>query len=173
MAERPLECNQCKKTARILYKEIKNNEMQITQTCEDCPVIQHRLHHKKKKETESKTSQQEEENRICPTCQTTADEIKMGNYIGCSNCYTVFRDLLVSYLLKINKIHEYPKKLSSDPTVSLHKGKVEILSGDKYTKLGELKVALEDAIQGENFEQAAWLRDRINALMQESSNEAI
>ena len=174
MADRPLECNQCKKPVKITYKEIVGDDINTIQACADCPVIMARLHKTQKKKNEMQVTNMAEEVAECPNCQMSSDAIKMGHYIGCSQCYQVFADLLVSQLTKLNKINDVPKKKSVGVNVALHKGKTaQVQPTETVEKLKELNSALDEAIADENFEQAAWLRDRINTAMEESSEEAI
>ena len=171
--DRPLECNQCKKPCKITYKEIAGEEINEIQACEDCPVIMNRLHKVPKKKPNMEITNVAEELTECPHCQTSSDAIKMGQYIGCSHCYTIFQDLIVSQLSKLNKIGDVPKKKSLGTDPILHKGKSQKINEPTLERLSELHIALDEAIADENFEQAAWLRDRINTCMEESSEEAV
>jgi len=173
MAERPIECNQCKKLVKVTYKEIKGNEMHTLHVCEDCPVILQKLHINQNKKCGMEVTREQEDVLVCPGCNMTSDAIKMGNYIGCSQCYDTFGPLIAVQLTKLNKIEQAPKKFTVGSKVSLHKGKHELFSSEKREKLGELNVALDDAVKGENFEQAAWIRDKINSLMEETSDETV
>ncbi|MDN3504940.1 MAG: hypothetical protein P0S95_05130 [Rhabdochlamydiaceae bacterium] len=174
MAERPIECNQCKKLIKVTYKEIKGNEIHTLHVCEDCPVVLKKLHLDGKKKCGMEVTREEEDHLlVCSGCNTTSDAIKMGNYVGCAECYETFGPLIAVQLTKLNKIQEAPKKFTVGSKVSLHKGKHELFTSEKREKLGELNVALDDAVKGENFEQAAWIRDKINILMEETSDEKI
>lgn len=164
MAERPIECNQCRKPIKISYKEIKGSEINQISACADCPKILCRLNPAQSK-SKITVSHDSLEHTSCPRCHRTSDEIKMGNYMGCSECYSVFEQLIVDQLSKLKKIKEIPSKSTE---VKLHKGRShEVSPQGKGESIGDLNSALSDAIKGENFEQAAWLRDRINTLMEE------
>lgn len=91
---------------------------------------------------------------ICPVCQTRLSELAKTGKAGCSNCYTVFRPQL-EYML--GRIHANTQ----------HTGKVSESAGERLKvkkELETLKAALQAAIEGQNFEQAAVLRDKIKAL---------
>ncbi|MCF7806286.1 MAG: UvrB/UvrC motif-containing protein [Simkaniaceae bacterium] len=172
MTDRPLECNQCKKQTKIVYKEVKGKEVTVSHACEDCPVINAKLYQGKKINKETEITHEEQSLRCCPRCNTSVDAITMGCYIGCSECYVIFNDLIIEQLTKLNRIKDLPKKNITYSTVVLHKGRSHPqVSNATCDKLDELNLALDTAVKEENYEQAAWLRDRINTLMEESTHE--
>ena len=85
--------------------------------------------------------------------------------MGCSQCYTIFGDLLVQELIAEDKIPTSMQNARRNQP--LHIGKtpdkpVNIPSSSRLTALSE---ALNDALQRENYEEAAWLRDQIKEIM--------
>ena len=91
---------------------------------------------------------------ICPTCKTRLSEVSKTGKAGCSDCYTVFRPQF-EYMLA--KIHANTQ----------HTGKISESAGERLKvkkELENLKAAMQAAIEGQNFEQAAVLRDKIKAL---------
>lgn len=162
MVERPVECSHCQKPIEVIYKEIVQSTTQCTEMCSDCPLFQQRLHpspafREKIKDAES--------GLCCHRCRTSLEAIKMGNPLGCSECYAIFSDLLMSELIKSNKI---PKNRHAQ---LLHLGKTPNYSADipVSSKIPALNEALNEALNKENYEQAAWLRDQINALIQKEA----
>ncbi|MCI0382765.1 MAG: UvrB/UvrC motif-containing protein [Chlamydiae bacterium] len=169
MAERPVECGNCKKPAKVFYKEMVSNSIVCTEMCNDCPILEQKLHG-------SLTINGEDQSQIaaglyCGRCHTGLDTIKMGNPVGCSECYNVFGDLLVSELIEENKV---PTKLKKDLSIRknqpIHIGKspgkqMVIPSSNRLTSLNE---ALNEALKKENYEEAAWIRDQIKELMGKS-----
>lgn len=87
----------------------------------------------------------------CPNCAMTYQNFRKLGRLGCSECYEAFKKELGPLLKRIH---------GSDR----HVGKVPLKGGktirDTRT-LQELKMQLEKAIQTEEFEEAAKLRDRI------------
>lgn len=163
MAERPVECGQCKKAAKITYKEIVGKTITVTEMCADCPILLQKLHGN----TPSGTEEVGESNAglFCAHCHTPLEAVKMGNPMGCSECYSIFGDLLVQELIAENRV---PKNLqNARRNQPLHIGKTpgkqaEIPSSNRLTPLNE---ALNEALKQENYEEAAWLRDQIKELM--------
>lgn len=92
----------------------------------------------------------------CPNCHWTLDKLKnSGGRLGCAECYKTFGYLIEDALKNVHRgtVHT-GKKL-----------KGEKIAPDKFaSELEELRRQLELAVSGEEFEQAALLRDRINLL---------
>ena len=110
----------------------------------------------------------------CGNCRTTLESIKMGNPLGCSECYAVFVDILVTELTSMRKIPlQLLKAAKNRKNQTLHLGKspnksAKIPSSNRLVALNE---ALNDALKKENYEQAAWLRDQINDLLGKKNSD--
>ena len=92
--------------------------------------------------------------RSCPVCNTRIRDIKTSRRVGCSACYETFS----KEIRKILKIQENEKP---------HKGKLpkSILSYKTFFIDKEnLKIQLEVALDNEDYEKAAELRDEIMKL---------
>jgi len=93
----------------------------------------------------------------CPSCGFTYQDFKKVGRFGCGDCYEAFKKQLDPLLKRIHGANR-------------HIGKVPLNAGKtvKETKalqdLKALKAQLEKAIQAEEFEQAAKLRDKIREL---------
>lgn len=170
MSERPVECSQCKKPTKVIYKEIIGKAITVTEMCADCPILLQRLFGTA---SEDKTTAQEEgiTGLYCAHCNTPLEAVKMGNPMGCAQCYAIFGDLLVQELIAENKL---PKAMQeARRNQPLHIGKtpdkpVEMPASERLTSLN---VALNEALQKENYEEAAWLRDQIKQLMGKKDDE--
>ncbi len=174
MVDRPVECSHCKKTTTIIYKEIVDTSIVCTEMCADCPVFQQRLHGQTPTATSKEGFTETEAGLCCGNCRTSLESVKMGNPLGCSECYSVFSDVLVSELIAAERIPSRLKKeFSSKKTLPLHLGKspnkpLTIPSSSRLTALNE---ALNEALKKENYEQAAWIRDQIKDLTQKGSDD--
>ncbi len=169
MAERPVECGQCKKPHKVIYKEIIGNSIMITEMCSDCPILEQKLHGTPAKEAAVSSASEKETGLACGNCRTLLEAVKMGNPLGCSNCYNVFGDLIISELLEEQKIPSSLKKgLNVRKNQPIHIGKApgKQVSLPTSNQLTELNVALNEALKKENYEEAAGLRDQIKALME-------
>ena len=101
--DRPLECSECKKTIAVRYTEIIDGAITRTSMCADCPELQRRLHgvpipHAGASEEETSTG------LACGNCGTTLESLRVGLPVGCSVCYEVFDDILLSEILSSEKI---------------------------------------------------------------------
>lgn len=101
--------------------------------------------------------------KVCPECGTTLRQITESGKLGCPACYTTFQDDLSGY---IQSIHGTTKHTGNVP--ARHRVKKE-----RTEKLKELKEELQKAIQNEQYETAATLRDEIHKLESENGKEAI
>lgn len=89
----------------------------------------------------------------CPGCGETYEEYKATKRIGCQQCYSHFAGFLEPVLKRVHGS-------------ALHTGKLpKKVSGALRQKreLEHLRRQLQEAIQNENFEEAARLRDKIRA----------
>ncbi len=159
MAERPVECGHCKKPVKVTYKEIAGGAITVTDTCADCPILQQKLH------GGALAPQKGEglaETVCCGNCRTTLEAVKTGNPLGCSECYAVFSDVLISELSAANKI---PARIAKkNQPIHIGKSPNKPLTIPSSSRLTALNEALNEALKKENYEQAAWIRDQIKAL---------
>ena len=87
----------------------------------------------------------------CPLCSMTKSEFIRKGKPGCANCYTVF-EASMSPLLK--KIH----------STTSHTGKTFAPGAKSENKIDILKAQLKEAIEKEEYEKAARLRDEIKEM---------
>ncbi len=90
----------------------------------------------------------------CPSCGMTLTQFAQRGRLGCGSCYKTFRVQLKDLLRKIH---------GSDR----HRGKIPNLPGAQMECLKEerkLQEELKKAIDDENFEMAAAIRDKIKNL---------
>ena len=97
----------------------------------------------------------------CPHCGTTLSELQEKERAGCPECYTVFRaaidELLSEYADTITHTGRYPEKLKAYKAILIDK---EVL-----------KKKLKEAVQKEEYEYAAKLRDQIRELERTPKSE--
>lgn len=91
---------------------------------------------------------------VCPVCGFSQADFKKTGRLGCSACWETFEHGLASLLKAMHKGEQ-------------HVGKVPAKAVNKRIaneKLQELHEQLERAVQGENYEEAAQIRDQIREL---------
>ena len=93
--------------------------------------------------------------KTCLSCGIKQDDFKKNSLLGCSDCYEVFEKEVGEYLAAMQK-------------GTLHVGKVPVREKVK-AELSLMHRALEQAVQVENFEEAAKIRDRIHKLKHQAA----
>lgn len=161
-------CDACKQQqATVHLTEIVNDQMTELHLCEGCA-------NEKGSQVEShfgladllagladvgKTTEVEEavSTKACPNCGMTYDDFRKVGRLGCAECYATFKRSLASLLKRIHgsphHVGKSPARLVKPPTEKL--------------ELAELKRKLERAIEMEEFEDAAQLRDQIREVEQQ------
>jgi len=165
-ADRPLECGECKKTITVRYTEIVGDTITHTNMCADCPELLRRLHGISPSEQIYGLTGQA--GLACGNCGTTLEDVRRGHRLGCMECYEVFGDVIFMELQSTSRLPA--RLLTSKKTVPLHLGRAP---GETHTispssRLLALNEALKETLSREDYEQAAWLRDQIKALTEES-----
>jgi protein arginine kinase activator len=92
--------------------------------------------------------------KACPGCGTTLFQISKEKRCGCSECYSVFR-------------RELKRKVKKELGVNFHKGKYPKRLKTYKTCLFDLRILKEKlkmAVNHEDYESAAVLRDKIKFL---------
>ncbi|RKY39540.1 MAG: hypothetical protein DRP75_01850 [Candidatus Omnitrophota bacterium] len=90
----------------------------------------------------------------CPNCGMSYEDFKKIGRLGCSQCYYTFKQSLAPLLKRIQGAEQHIGKFPHYADKGMRE-KVEI---------EELQRELSKAIQEENFEQAAKLRDKIREI---------
>ncbi len=159
-------CELCKKnTATVRYTEVVDKKVMKMNLCEECA--------KKKGVSvqapftiadllsglaEAGSRTEENAGATCPSCGLTYGDFRKTGRLGCDGCYTAFKKGLRSLLESIHKS-------------TAHHGKVPARARgavDEARLLSELEESLAAAVQHEEFEKAAGLRDRIREMKREA-----
>ena len=157
-----MQCDVCaKKKATVHLTEIIDEQMSEMHLCEECA-----------RQKSSQMEQQfgladllaglgdfskqikdaEKTNLVCTNCAMSYDDFRKFGRLGCSKCYESFKTHL-STLLK--KIHGSNQHFGKTPA------RIPQVERKKIENLQDLKNQLLTAIQTEDFEKAAQLRDKI------------
>ena len=94
------------------------------------------------------------ETKRCPVCGSTFSDIARTGHIGCPQCYETFADELAA---TVNQLHGTSKP----------QGRIPKRFGEKQNREAEINALKEEqkkAIEAQEFEKAAELRDKIKAL---------
>lgn len=157
-------CQDCKEhEASVHLTQIVNNEKTILSLCKDCaakkgfhspldnvpfPLSEILSGLIKQDHLEDKKSV---ENLICPSCKLSFENFIQQGRFGCGECYRTFRSRLEPIMRKIHGS-------------SLHKGKLPASETNDMLPIREeerLEKELKKAVETEDFERAADLRDKL------------
>lgn len=179
-------CDKCKKSeAKVYYTEIVNSEKTEQHLCEDCAMEYTSFqmgnsfmnqdltlgsllstilgNYYNNESNEAKHSYKEPS---CKNCGLTYQEfLKIGRF-GCNECYDSFQKALDKSIASIqgSSVHTGKKPKG-------FKTKTEKLVSE-LSEIDKLTIRLHDAIEKEEYEEAARLRDKIRTLKKEEMNNA-
>jgi protein arginine kinase activator len=97
----------------------------------------------------------------CPSCGATLRDFRQTGRLGCAVCYDAFEGHLRDLLRRLHGSTHHegetyrPQGLGVPPSST---------AAPRHSPLDELKAKLKRAVETENFELAAELRDRIRVL---------
>ena len=101
-----------------------------------------------------KPARETEVERACPRCHMRRADFKKTGRLGCADCYETFAEELAPMLHNMHRAHQHTGKIPACESVRVQ----------TTAEVAALQKALEKAVAAENFEDAAQLRDRIQAL---------
>jgi len=158
-------CESCGKREAVIHlTEIKNNQMSMTHLCEQCAAA-------KGVETAEGppnfpltdflaqmgdlTERSQSGEATCGFCGLTFAAFRETGRLGCPHCYASFEGHLRGLLRRIHGGTQHVGKvyLPSDPTAS-----------ERAKRLEGLRCRLQRAVESEDFERAAEIRDLIRSL---------
>ncbi|MFV0442709.1 MAG: UvrB/UvrC motif-containing protein [Planctomycetaceae bacterium] len=161
-------CRRCTKPATLHITEIKSGQARSLHLCENCA--------KDYLDSVTPGSSQDDETtaldegfgdgdlepdeQVCPECGMTFKKFRSQGRLGCAQDYVLFREKLVPLLESIHGERQHIGKCpAQQPQVTR-----------RNQELARLKIELKAAIEAEDYEQAAQLRDAIREA-EESSRD--
>ena len=101
----------------------------------------------------------------CPGCGASFEDITRSGKIGCAECYHTFRGQLLPIIQRIHGTAQHKGKVPGSSALRVTDPKNKIVAVEE-TPLEEKKRLLKQAIETQDFERAAVLRDEIKELEQ-------
>lgn len=159
-------CDRCgKNEAAIHLTQIQNNEMKTRHLCDGCaaalgldagvgsahaPLADFLAQMGKAIAPETAAAA-----GTCPSCGLTLADFKRTGRLGCARCWTAFEGSLRGLLRKLHGGTQHTGKvyLPPDPT-----------EADRAARVAALRRSLQRAVDAEDFERAASLRDQIRRM---------
>lgn len=157
-------CDNCNKTATVHLTEIKNGKKIEKHLCQDCAAQSEGLPVKSSHTPINElltnfvlahSGLQKEQGTACESCGMTWNEFRQHGLLGCEHDYQLFEKDLTPL---IQRAHE---------GATHHLGKVPVRRGatgvplKRQLDLTRLRKELARAVEGEDYERAAKLRDQI------------
>lgn len=109
---------------------------------------------------------QREEKR-CPGCGMSFREISRGGKIGCSECYKAFRSQLIPVIERLHGQAAHRGKVPGGSALRVQEENRQLMNVEESrapSEIEEKKRQLQRAIEEQNFEEAAVIRDQIKEL---------
>lgn len=186
-----MQCDICgKKKATVHLTEIVDEQMSEMHLCEECARNKSTQMEQQfglgdllaglSDVSKSAASKTDAKNAlICPACGLNYEDFRKFGRLGCGQCYTSFKEHLAGLLRKIHGSNRHlgkapaafvaPPPEAVVPAPAVKAAAAPTLPGEAAgflasENLEDLKKQLSAAIQAENFEKAAWLRDKIRLM---------
>jgi len=172
-------CQDCNsKEANIHLTQIVNNEKVVLNLCKDCAekrgfhspfeqmpfplaeIVSGMVGPPKAKK-KGKKSAEDKPDIKCESCGLTFSEFGHVGRLGCSECYQTFRSELTNLLRRIHGSAEHRGQVAESPMEDLK----------EFREDKRLRDELQQAIEDEDFEMAAELRDRLKELSTKPKGE--
>lgn len=168
-----MKCDICKVREAVFFVQEVNKDTSIElHYCEECAAKKGLLLNKNSSENTIKTvmakiadsfGNSNNTVRVCRFCGTTETSVIKTGKVGCSYCYTVFANLIRKDSQDNKKIRpagNNSEENTPETAIEFQKIKDTVMAG----KIEILQKKLDDAVNAENYEEAAVLRDKINEL---------
>ncbi len=159
-----MKCHHCDNQATVHLTQIINGQMHKMDLCESCAQEKgvtnpDNLSIGSLLENAPGSEHLSANAMTCESCGTTHQEFKKGGRLGCEACYHVFRPILEPLL---DGMHAGISHLGKVPSRSLK------LKND-VDQVAEIRRQLNAAVEEENYEKAAELRDSLKKLQTKPS----
>lgn len=159
-------CENCNHNKAVLsVKEILLGQEKNTFYCESCAIekgfsdvlYSHHLHMESLitslLEQDKHLEEIDWKEKIC-NCGYTLDDFKKNGILGCPQCYVTFKPVIMNLFDQLFGTHEHIGKIPARM-----KRHIQMLK-----QLELFNAELEEMLKNENYERAAYLRDRIKEL---------
>lgn len=105
----------------------------------------------------------------CSKCSSSYNDIANSGKVGCAHCYETFYNQLLPTVRKVHGNTEHcgksPKKLKKDNVESSSNNEKELdINAQSQKEIENLREQLSKAIEVQDFEKAAELRDKIKEM---------
>lgn len=160
-----MRCEKCQnQKATVFLTQIVHGKMHKVDLCESCAKVMGVTNSagfsladlllKPSEEDVAEVETFSQGNAFCPQCGMSEADFKKNGRLGCGRCYETFSDLLGEVMKDMHKAMQHRGKIPA------RMARTELVD----QRLSDLKRDLQLAVDSEQFEEAAWLRDQIRLL---------
>lgn len=112
------------------------------------------------------TGTPETREKRCPGCGASFRQISQSGKIGCAECYDTFRSQLIPVIERIHGSAKHKGKVPGGYALRVQEEHRQLMNvpEKKLSELDEKKLQLKKAVEAQDFEQAAVLRDQIKEM---------
>ncbi|MDO8675794.1 MAG: UvrB/UvrC motif-containing protein [Candidatus Omnitrophota bacterium] len=177
-----MQCNICgKKKATVHLTEIVDEQMSEMHLCEECARqkstqmeqqfgLADLLAGLSESGTKGSAKPEEKSTLQCATCGLNYEDFRKFGRLGCGDCYVSFKDHLAGLLRKIHGSNRHLGKTPFSGQAQGAPGGTEIPATAGFLvseTIEDIKKKMQAAIQDEDFEKAAMLRDKLRTMERE------
>ena len=166
-------CEKCKKkTATVHIKKSINGKKMEMYLCADCSRDYNDLFTTPTSMFDTfytqNLSNAHPTTKVCHTCGMTADRFSAKGFLGCSDCYEVFANMVDNMVSRVQPASTHVgRKLGESAPNSAPTAETPT----RESQIESLKKQLVEAIDQEDYLRAASLRDQIRALTAEEGQQ--
>ncbi|NNC87622.1 MAG: excinuclease ABC subunit B [Akkermansiaceae bacterium] len=170
-----MQCDFCDKKATVFLTQLVEGEMKKMCLCEECAtekgvtdptgfsLADVLLGGGQIEDTGTIIEGEEGSGGVtCPACGFSFNKFQQVGRLGCSHCYTAFRE-------------EIERRLKGMHKGTVHVGRVPeglLAAHERRQRLEKLQERLDTAVAAENYEEAAGLRDEIHEIESDAAVES-
>ncbi len=168
-----MKCHSCDNPATVHLTQILNNQMHKIDLCEECAQKQGVTNTADFSmgglmASAGMSLEDTARDLVCESCGLTQQEFKKAGRLGCTACYEAFGSVLTPMLDGMHAGTRHVGKVPKGIEATLGKKEKATRSKDLAEQLEKRILSLESdlkaALEDENFEECARLRDEIRSL---------
>ena len=159
-----MKCDVCaRREARAVIAMVVNGKQTTRRVCEKCIARLQRGDAYAAQMALLSTMEPADQHQACPSCGRTAADLIRSGHVGCAACYRALDETLS---LLTSRLNGAPPAQDKDPQEL-----PDPSSSGKAGRIAALRDEMFAAVNAEEYERAAQLRDEIRLLEQERGEE--
>ena len=165
-----IKCHCCEKPATVHLTQIVENKVHKVDLCEECAQDKGVTNPEGFSMADFLPTFEDgsslEGELVCESCGLTQKEFKKNGRLGCASCYEVFKPVLDSMLEGMHAGNRHAGRTPDGFVPVAIEEKTEPKAPSPEESIADMEKELIDAIEAEEYEKAAEIRDRIRKLQE-------